>query len=697
MDAEASSAAPRQAASGWRQRLLLAALLLLVIAASHPGLFLHFSTRLPRAHMDTVSHISAINWQNHFLFREPGLILNLGTFYPHSLATYLGPPMFGIAPPFGLFQLLGLNEYARYNLFIVIAFLLGALGVFFLCLEVSGMGTRCAFVAAAIYILFNTQRSLFKWLPLFTTSLVPWALLFFFRYLRTRRRRDLLLFLASGALQFVVSAYLGIFLLAFFVPWMVLFALLFRALTLKQLLRIGAGLALVALLSLAIYAPVISSFHSVTTYRVFAARNLLNVSDLFTANYSTLYNELLHRTLPSLYNWFPGILACLLFFLSGFAGGTRRPALRAAAVAAALAAILVVQFSHPRAATLLFFALLALLAGSHLRRRRQQLPLTLLALAFIGYLLLFFNLAPVGVPGPAHPFSLLAAAVPYFQRMCEYKRVFAILIPVMAVLAGHGLSLLCGRRRWLPLLALGLISLENARPQIGSWGETMPWDQRAPVYAAIPKGRDKVILELPFFGGTKIWSLPSFFNSIYAYGTRFHWNFVVNGRDSFAPDGHRDLAAHALVPQVFAAENIEWLKRNHAVDYLVINWGYLNVEERLQARSRLPALDEFADRVLESPVATVFRLREKSRVTRLQRTYSAYHLRHRELAIHFAEPGPMAVRVAVGDDFWKEFQVGNERQLRFQVDSRRIGTDRELLTLSFSRPVLVDEISLCRP
>jgi len=681
---------------GLRQWLLLVLLLLLVTAVAHPGLFVHFSTRIPRAYMDTVSHLSAINWQNHFLFREPGLIFNLGTFYPHSLATYFGPPMFAIAPAFGLFQLLGLNEYAQFNLFIVIAFLIGAVGVFFLFKEVSGTGWIHAFIAASIYIVFNTHRSLFKWLPLFTTCWVPWALLFFFRYLRTKRWRDLLLFLALGTIQFNIFVYLGIFLMAFFVPWMLLFALLFRALPLKNLLWIGAGLALVALISLAIYSPVISSYGSVTTYRAFHARQLLNVRDLFTANYSYLYNEVLQRNLTSLYNWFPGIVICVLFFLSGFAHEARRLGHWAAGIAVGVAGILVLQYSYLRLATILYFALLALLVGSHLRGRGKNLPLTLLALSFAGYLLFFFNLGPLGLPASAHPFSFLAAAIPYFQRMCEYKRAFVILVPIMAVLAAHGLSLLPRRRRWLPLLALGLIWLENFRPLTGKGWETMPWDRRAPIYAAIPRERDKVILELPFFGGTEIWSPASFYQSIYAYSTRFHWNFVVNGRDSFAPLGHKELARHALIPDVFSERNIEWLKRRHSVEYLIINWNYLTEGEKLLAQSRLPVLDAAGDRVLEIPAATVFRLREKAEVTKLQRTYSAYHLRHRQLCIHFRAPSTLQVRVGVGSAFWREFQLRGEKTLRFRVDPGRIGPDCELLTISFSRPVLVDGISLER-
>ncbi len=646
--------------------------------------------------MDTVSNLTLINWQNHFLFREPGLIFNLGTFYPHSLSTYLVPPMFGTAQVFGLFALFGLNLYAQYNLFIVLALLVGAAGVFSLALEASGADRIGAFAAAAIYIVFNTHRSLFTWLPLFVTCLVPWTLLFFFRYLRLRRLRDLGPFLAFAAAQFILSAYLGVYLLVFFLPWLVLFALLFKELPWKNLLWIAAGLVLVGALILALQFPVISSFPNVTSPRGYHPGQLLNISDLFTANRSFLYGQVLNMHRKALYNWFPGILVYALFFVSGLAKDRPGRWRWLALMAAGVAGVLLLKDLPAPWGSILFFALLAFFAGSHVRRRRQHLPLTLLALAFTGYILVFFNMRPLGLPGPVHPFSLLAAAIPYFQRMCEYKRVFTILVPVMAVLAAHTLSMLPRRRRWLPLLALGVIWMENFEPAIRDWGRVLPWSQRASIYASIPRESDKVILELPFFGETDIWSLPSFFQSIYGYSTRFHWNFVVNGRASFAPLGHRELARHAAIPGVFTPENIEWLKRHHSVEYLVVNWPYLKGEKAALARERLPFLAAVGDKVLDIPEAAVFRLREREEVTRLQRTYSAYHLRHRQLHVRFAVPCSLQARVAVGDRFWREFSLQDETSLRFRVDPRRVGPDCEMLTISFSRPARVEEIALCK-
>jgi hypothetical protein len=681
---------------GPRQWLRLVPLWLLVIGMCYPGMIAHFGTRLPGAHMDTVGHLAAINWQNHFLFREPGLVLNLGQFYPHAPASYFGQLMFGIAPWFGLFHLLGLNLYAQFNLFIILSFLLGAAGVFLLALEASGPDRTLAFVASAIYIGFNTQRSLFIWLPLFMTAIVPWILLFFFRYLKGRRRRDLLLFLLFGLAQFLISAYLGVFLLALFLPWLVLFALIFRALPLRNFLLIAAGLAVTAALVLALYFPIISSFARLTTYRAYHPAMMLNVSDLFTANQSYLYGQLLGMFRPSLFNWFPGVAVSLLFFLSGFAGERSRRGWGIALIAAGIAAILLFKDSHRFWATLIYFLLMAVLVAGHVRQRHRRLPLTLLALGFAAYILFFFNMGSLGLPHQLNPYSLLAAAVPYFQRMCEYKRVFTILVPVMAVLAAHALSLWPRRRRWLPLLALALIWLENFEPVMGDWGQSMPWDKRAPIYAAIPRESDKIILEIPFFGGEKIWSLQSFYQSMYTYCTRFHWNFLVNGRDSFAPLDHQELGRRASVPELLSAENIEWLKRRYSVEYLVINWRLLNHQEVRQVRKRMPLLTAAGDIVLDIPQATVFRLRERSEITELVRTYSAYHLRHRQLLVRFRAPCTLQARVTIGGRPWREFCLRDEAELRFRVDHERIGTDCEQVAISFSRPVGVAEIALSR-
>ena len=146
------------------------------------------------------------------------------------------------------------------------------------------------------------------------------------------------------------------------------------------------------------------------------------------------------------------------------------------------------------------------------------------------------------------------------------------------------------------------------------------------------------------------------------YSTRFHWNFVVNGRDSFAPLAHQELAGRATIPQVFTEENIEWLKRRHAVEYLVINWPLLNPGEILQARTRLPFLASQGDEVSASPQATVFRLREKKEITVLERTYSAYHLRHRQVLVRLRKPYTLSARVAVAGRPWKEFRLNGSRE-----------------------------------
>ena len=83
---------------------------------------------------------------------------------------------------------------------------------------------------------------------------------------------------------------------------------------------------------------------------------------------------------------------------------------------------------------------------------------------------------------------------------------------------------------------------------------------------------------------------------------------MVNGRNSFAPIDHEELASHATIPGIFERQNIEWLKRRHAVDYLVINWPFLKPDEVLQVQNRMPFHDSIGDKILDIPQATVFRL-----------------------------------------------------------------------------------------
>ena len=110
----------------------------------------------------------------------------------------------------------------------------------------------------------------------------------------------------------------------------------------------------------------------------------------------------------------------------------------------------------------------------------------------------------------------------------------------------------------------------------------------------------------------------------------------------------------------------------------------------------MPFLAANGDKVLDIPQATVFRLREKKEVTVLERTYSAYHLRHRQVLVCFRKPYSILARVAIANRFWKEFQLNNSSELCFRVDPQRIGRDCEQVSITFSGPVAIEDILLSR-
>ena len=62
----------------------------------------------------------------------------------------------------------------------------------------------------------------------------------------------------------------------------------------RNFLEIAAGMALLAAVLLVLYHPIVASYGSVTSHRAYHPAQLLNVSDLFTANRSYLYGQVLH-------------------------------------------------------------------------------------------------------------------------------------------------------------------------------------------------------------------------------------------------------------------------------------------------------------------------------------------------------------------------------------------------------------------
>jgi hypothetical protein len=113
-------------------------------------------------------------------------------------------------------------------------------------------------------------------------------------------------------------------------------------------------------------------------------------------------------------------------------------------------------------------------------------------------------------------------------------------------------------------------------------------------------------------------------------------------------------------------------------------------------RERLPLLAREGDKVLDIPQATVFRLRERKEVSVLERTYSAVHLRQRQILVRLRKPCSLIVRVALADRPWKEFRLAGRSELLFRVDTRLIGRDCTRVRLDFSEPVGIEEIALLK-
>lgn len=648
-----------------REFLLLHAFFLLVTVVMFPGMFRHFFSGLPFPHPDILGIVSPLEWQCHFMLRAPALVPSLGAFYPHSWATYFFDPMYGIMVIFFALKLLGLNVYAVYNSFILICFLGGAWGVYRLGREI-GVDKSYAAVGAAFTIFFSVNAFMVMWLNFFAIFLLPWCILHLLRYLRGKQRRDAWLFSLFILLQTLTAFYIGIYFLAFLFPLFMLCALIFRLWRWRELPPLVLGLGAVAALLTVVYFPFLVVKKYVVVYRPFTHHLLPNVSHLFTANHSWLFTLWKGAQEGLQHTWFPGVLVFALTLLAAYAPAGNRNPLRLAGFTAAAAAIVLLQPRFLAAATLLLLALALLLLVRFWRRRRENPALTALVFAYWAYIFLYFDFSTLGLPPRFLPYSFIIEHISFIKGLRGERRAFIVLIPLTALLLARGLQTLLQGRKWsrwvLPLL-LALMMAENFNPAMLAWNSPLP-DHRAAVYRSLPRGQDKIVLEIPFYGRLVRrqeditpadleenynrlynWENSFFRNNIYSYCQRFHWNFLVNGRASLYPEKFPELLERTRPWEVFKSENLRWLKENYSVDYLIVNWEMLKPREVPYMREHLAEFQPHADLIQDDAQASVFRLVERDRLARIVRTYSSYHLRRRRVVVRLAEPCAGAVSV----------------------------------------------------
>lgn len=470
---------------------------------------------------DPLAKIWQLAWVAHALVQSPAHLLDGNIFYPERLTLAYSDTM--LAPSFVGAPLIwmGAPPALVFNILLASGFVASGITMFVLVRRLTG-SEPAAWIAGLAFAFLPYRFNHYPHLELQLTMWMPLALWALHRSVDHGRWRDGLLTGLCIGLQLLSSMYYGVFFVIMLVPVVPLLVT-----TAKRPLKTAGVLAAGAVLAITLAAPVVLAHTSARTQVGQRQR-----SDVL--HYSARVSDYLrpsadNRTYPSLARWdgegerrlFPG------FVLIGLAVVGLWPLSARVRVAYLLGAV--VAFDASR-----------------------------------------------GLHGTVY--SLLWDYVPAIGGFRVPARFGVLTALALAVLAGWGVSRLCGRIRtpYLRHLAAGVLSVAVLAE---SW--TFPLDldaigRRTPeVYRWLATQPRTAVLELPVEEGTDF---------SYMYFSTLHWQPIVNGQSGFFPPWYADVGRMA---QAFPTDEAIAFLRGRGVTHVVVHRRLLGEDRYHDMTSRL--------------------------------------------------------------------------------------------------------------
>jgi hypothetical protein len=161
---------------------------------------------------DTRLFLWTLSWDVHALLHQPLRLFDANIFHPEPRTLAYSEHLVGSAVLAAPFLLATDNPVLALNVLVLLSCVLSGAGAFFLAREL-GIGRAGAFAAGVIFAFAPPRFTRLAQLHLATVQWIPFCLAFAHRYLRERRRRDLLAAIALFTLQSLTSGHGGLFLL----------------------------------------------------------------------------------------------------------------------------------------------------------------------------------------------------------------------------------------------------------------------------------------------------------------------------------------------------------------------------------------------------------------------------------------------------------------------------------------------------
>ncbi|NNF06171.1 MAG: hypothetical protein HKN21_05375 [Candidatus Eisenbacteria bacterium] len=405
-----------------RNELILIVLFFLGLAliASWP-LPMHMDDMIPVSgtSLDGMHLLYALTWSAQVLGDDPLNLFGATLFYPHTTPVAFFDHMVSLAAIVAPVNWASGNMYWGYNVAWLLTFLLSGLGAYLLTRYLTDSKTA-ALLAGILFAFFPFRYHNAGQINVLAMMWIPFALLTLHLWVETRLKRQLFMFAAICIIQFLSSAYSGVFLLVAAVVYMVVLWFTDR-ISVKEILANQSWIIVVViLLSVGVLIPFVAPYINANQEDGFsrslgeAALYSAQARDFVTPNPDSPLGKIVPWAESARHPLFPGVVGLGLFIFWIANRSWRR---------------------HPKRPELLFYLTLAIFSavlamGPALGDPESRIPL---------------------------PFAGLFYAFPGFSFIRAPVRFAIMMSLAISVLAGMGLSIIGRGTKTRSLLGSALI------------------------------------------------------------------------------------------------------------------------------------------------------------------------------------------------------------------------------------------------
>ncbi len=668
--------------------------------AAYPDLFFHFNDRIPGGeNLDAQLHLSIIDWT--FSSHLPGFY-HMPIFYPLANMRAGNPPLMFQSAVFKIFKGLGVNTETGNNLYILLAWILGAYGCFLLCREFTS-GFLFPLFFSAIFIIHQINFLFINWLNFMSLFFFPFILFFIIRYLKTKKEIYAAGTVVLLVLLFTASLFYGFFSWAFFLPLLLLAAFILGGLSLAEL-KTWVMYALAGMLViLFIFAPYLNSQSRLSGESGFQAApaDLITGESLF--HHSKIWDAVFEKNPEAAIYYFPGFV--FTFFLLAYCVSfIERKKLKHVLLAAlffmTVALSLLVYLNRTALDYVFLFLLISIVLMIGIHWKEIALLEKILILALFFYFLIFIYFPHIPGLKSVSLYGFIQQAVPVLGTgLRKAKRVLFMLAPFMTVFAALGAVRLFRFRQGKDLkkaAVFGIIFIamfmENIRPD-RCQAMMQPLPDKNPVYEILPRDGGQILLEIPFYYN------DVYKNITYIYNQRRHRNPLLNGKSTWVPLEYMTDLNHILTPRQenFPTEQkLRLLIQNYSVTHIVFHWDRLRDELKAESavkkiRARVRRMRRFGQVIHDSMEHTVLKVQEYFPIKRFNRNYSLYHLQNHPLQIQLSESYAGEIKVYLNGRFLLKQEV-NEKTIEIDLRQRPLEAAGNPVSIIFDKPVLIDRM-----